>query len=645
MLKQMRAQTKKLRPILWLVIAAFLIGFVWMFQGGGGGASGRGGIAGASYAAKVGGQTVSVERFHRALENQDRYLRQMLGDSYKPSFLNPQNVMDQLVDRALMLEEADRLGIVVTPQQVATELRGLDGLKDEDGNFDRARYDQYLQYVQMRPEEFEAEVGDDLRIRQLDAVIRGGVTVTDDQVKRAWLDENETATIEYTVVPLSKYESQATFTDADLRAHFDSHASDFDAGPARRIQWIRFSRDDIQKGLEKEADIRAYYDENLATIYTMSDAQRRASLILLAVPPGASASARDAAQVKGLVLANRARNGEDFAALVKEASDDASTKEMGGDLGPFYQGALQPPEVDAAVFAAAEGDVVGPIETPRGFEIYKVTKGPGEKPRTFEDVRPLITRGLYAKQVTEAMQAAVKSFQDSYATKPDFAAAAAAAGLQVGGPAWVTESGEIPGLGRNPVVTAEAFQLDVDAVSEPLAEPGGQVVINVLEKRESSPRTFEEAKADVEQAVRTAKARELARVDAEAIRSAAATAGTIPVADDRKVETAGPFSHAGPIQGLGAAPDVLKAVFETNAGEVGRVADSKDGEVVFRVTERKGFDQAAFDAGRAALARRLQDQAFQLVERDTVSQLRKANKDRIEVNAEVLAPFLAAKGT
>src|SRR5439155_18669624 len=106
----------------------------------------------------------------------------------------------------------------------------------------------------------------------------------------------------------------------------------------------------------------------------------------------------------------------DFAALVKEASDDEATRDKGGDLGPFHSG-VHEKEIDDAVFAAAEGDVVGPFETPRGFEILKVAKGPGEVARSFDDVRALVSRSLYARKADEALAAAVKKFQEAIASK------------------------------------------------------------------------------------------------------------------------------------------------------------------------------------------------------------------------------------
>jgi len=76
-------------------------------------------------------------------------------------------------------------------------------------------------------------------------------------------------------------------------------------------------------------------------------------------------------------VAARAKKGEDFAALAKQYSEDAASRDKGGDLGWIAKGQLvadnQPmPEFDDAIFKAKKGDIVGPIKTAAGFEIAKI---------------------------------------------------------------------------------------------------------------------------------------------------------------------------------------------------------------------------------------------------------------------------------
>jgi hypothetical protein len=71
--------------------------------------------------------------------------------------------------------------------------------------------------------------------------------------------------------------------------------------------------------------------------------------------------------------AGRARldNGEDFAIVATEESEDPASKVRGGDLGTIAQGDLVP-EFERAAFTAPIGKVIGPIRSRLGWHLFKV---------------------------------------------------------------------------------------------------------------------------------------------------------------------------------------------------------------------------------------------------------------------------------
>jgi foldase protein PrsA len=97
-------------------------------------------------------------------------------------------------------------------------------------------------------------------------------------------------------------------------------------------------------------------------------------------------------QVSGEDLARqllaRLQQGEDFIELAGQYSEDAATRELGGDLGWFAQGTLAVPELEEAAFATPPGQVTL-VATPRGYHLLWVVEKDPARPLS-EDQRELL---------------------------------------------------------------------------------------------------------------------------------------------------------------------------------------------------------------------------------------------------------------
>jgi len=100
--------------------------------------------------------------------------------------------------------------------------------------------------------------------------------------------------------------------------------------------------------------------------------QIRASHILIMVPQDADDLLVEALRHKGETILERLRLGEDFQALARLYSDDASAKN-GGDLGFFKSGELLP-EFERITLNLQPGQLSGLVRTKIGFHIIKVTE-------------------------------------------------------------------------------------------------------------------------------------------------------------------------------------------------------------------------------------------------------------------------------
>ena len=112
-----------------------------------------------------------------------------------------------------------------------------------------------------------------------------------------------------------------------------------------------------------------------------------------------------AAKEKAQGILERALNGEDFASLAKEYSEDASASE-GGDLGEFGKGEMVE-SFEEAVFALETGQITSSlVETEFGYHIIKKT---GETLSTFEDSMDSIKDNLGHNKKLDVLKEALDS--------------------------------------------------------------------------------------------------------------------------------------------------------------------------------------------------------------------------------------------
>lgn len=87
--------------------------------------------------------------------------------------------------------------------------------------------------------------------------------------------------------------------------------------------------------------------------------------------PSITGMSEDQAKAKAEKLVSEARGGADFVKLVKENSQDETSRDKNGDFATLEASDNIPDAIKAAVLKMKQGDISDPIRQPRGFYIFR----------------------------------------------------------------------------------------------------------------------------------------------------------------------------------------------------------------------------------------------------------------------------------
>ena len=114
------------------------------------------------------------------------------------------------------------------------------------------------------------------------------------------------------------------------------------------------------------SEVRAEYEANKGRYQT--ETATAVSMIILDPP---AQEGDESVEVRAAKIAKALKEGTSFASLAKTYSTDPGSKDQGGDLGWFPQGAMVP-EFEEAAFALKPGETSQAVQTSFGYHIIRV---------------------------------------------------------------------------------------------------------------------------------------------------------------------------------------------------------------------------------------------------------------------------------
>jgi len=234
MLKLMRDNFQQLKWALLAVVAAFIIGFVYVDMGLGGAQTSK--EQDKAYAARVNGETVSLREYQRALyyteKNYEQMYRQPLSADMIQAMGLPQQVLNSLVDQRLLLQQARRLHLNATPQEVRKRILDIPVL-NPDGKF--VGDELYTRYVTgalgySSTQEFEDELARDITLQKIDSAMQNSIIVSPKAADEEYRRVTENAKIKYVMLPTSRVASKVDVTPAEVDQYYKANQAKYAHG-------------------------------------------------------------------------------------------------------------------------------------------------------------------------------------------------------------------------------------------------------------------------------------------------------------------------------------------------------------------------------------------------------------------------------
>ncbi|WP_071482089.1 peptidylprolyl isomerase [Roseinatronobacter bogoriensis] len=506
--------------------------------------------------ASVGDRNISANTYARAMQNELRAFQSQMGQALTMEqarlFGLDQMVLEQLVNNAVLDNEAARLGVSAGDTTVQREILQIGAFQGLDGSIDREAYRFALQNAGMNESEFETTIREDVARSILQLSVISGASAPDSLVQP--LLDYQAQTRDVTVLSLSVEnlaEPVGRPDQATLQAFYEANLDRYTLPEGKRISYAWITPEMVIDTIEvDEAILREAYEARLSEF---SQPERRL--------------------VERLVFSDM-ESAEDALARINagDATFESLVAERGLELEDTDMGDVTRAQLGAAadvVFALEAPGIVGPAETTLGPAIFRMNAILSAQEVTFEQARDQLRDEQLADLARRVLSDDYDLYEDLLAGGATVAQLGQETEMQSGQMDW--RPGMTDGIAAYESVrdAAEALQ-EGDFPEISFMQDGGMFALEYLEALPATPRPLPEIETQVIADWQNERILEGLRAQAEELAMALRGNGDAPELNIAPVRFDG-------LRRTDIMPDLprdlVAATFEMDTGEV-RIVES-----------------------------------------------------------------------
>ena len=601
--------------------------------------------------AKVGSNSISVADVARVRQSYAQFGPQMMAQ------FGNRAILDSLISKFVILEEAERLGLSASDAELAERIR--EEYKDSSGKFDLEKYKEIIQERYGDVEKFENDTRASISQRKLQAFLNASVNVSEEEIEQEYQRRNTSFDVNYISLTTEKLAEKIQPSDEEMRSYFDSHKKDYEfREPQRKVRYIFINTEKAGSKLQiSDADLKAEYD-GLAPQY--KEAGFKIQQIVLKVARK-DLDEQVAQKGRDLIAKLRGKDGTGTEAAFAEAargqSEDPATARNNGFLAkPFKK---NPNKVHGLYDRVAD---MGPGEVsdiPIRYEgNYYILRRGDVVPKTFAEAKPELLVSLrnrrgygVAFQLAQKVQTRLKEVKDPQKVAQEFAAEANMSATEmVRETAYLKPGDDVPNVGVNQQFEATLATLNnANDVGEVTGIKDGFAIPQLVEKKDPRIPEFDEVKTNVADTLKQQKAKEQIEQKAKDIIAGLTGPGDVKAAGEREGFDSGfeeGYKRESTLGKAGSSDVLDDAIFNLKEGEFSKTPIRVDNKwVIVGIVKRDNANMATFSAERdrikQTMLRDRQAQVFQDFLARAEERMKREGK--ITIYEKVLAQMEAAE--
>ncbi|MDI7259391.1 MAG: SurA N-terminal domain-containing protein [Thermodesulfobacteriota bacterium] len=593
------------------------------------------------YAVKVNGVAIHLRDYQETFQGVVKRYRDVMGPTFTEKMIEElrirENVLEELISRALILQEGKRLGLSISDGELRMAIESIPTFQIS-GQFDPRLYERFLRLNRMNPEDFERMQRENLLFSKVvNLISMNGGKVSEEEVLEAYLFENERINLHFIKIAPHSFRGQANVNEVEIKDYFQKHQEEFRVPAYIQIQYLAFRPSDFEAKTQASPDeIKRYYDQRKESFKTPR--RIRVREIQIKVEPQDPADKVEEKRKRAEEVLEKAKKTKDFGSLAKQYSESESSQK-GGDLG-WLQRENVDESIEKPLFSMKAGELSGVLRGGGGFYIFKIEEVAEEKQKPFEEVKDQILQTVKKEKAkAEASRKADDAFYSLFRSR-DLEKFAREKDVPIRTTGLFKEGDEIPEIRKDPSFHASAFSLKLGEISAVVNTPPNFYILKLLDKKESRIPPLEEVKEEVTRKVNGLKAEEKARQTADELLNQMRGGKVIKdIAREKgfSLEETGFFARAGGvIPKIGPTLEwmaLLSSMTEKTPlpKEVLRI---KEGYFVLKLLALESADQNKFQSVRKNLEKRLIYQKQEEFFKNWLGQLR--SRAKIEINKEIL---------